>query len=270
MGGVAAESEGEGPFTGGVFDREVGSPYERPPEARYEPKVARRFDGDERSNEVIILFDTDDEVALTEALAADSAPESRKAGEEALVQAVRDDNRETQAFFAGALDAFHAIAAGRLDAHTRAGLGREGPRERLERYIVLRYATIEEAEQTAGTMRERRGIEYAALNGRVRMLAAPNDPYFAVSPQGPTHYQWGMHAMNFPNAWDVTMGHGYVAALDLGVEDQQAPPDIAGGSGMIGNYRPQFSVEMPNAYTYPSADGTSPMCRPSNSPIEAQ
>lgn len=57
--------------------------------------------------------------------------------------------------------------------------------------------------------------------------------------------------MKFPQAWDVSKGHGYVAAIDGGVRastvEEVAPLDLAGTATVVGNYRSQFSMRTSNA-----------------------
>ena len=84
--------------------------------------------------------------------------------------------------------------------------------------------------------------------------AAPNDPYFASSSLGTPYFQWGMHSMRFPAAWDVTPGHAYIGVIDGGVmtgtesgnnadiDFSIPPPDVNGTTAGTGNFRKHFSL----------------------------
>ncbi|MDP9139858.1 MAG: S8 family serine peptidase [Pseudomonadota bacterium] len=89
---------------------------------------------------------------------------------------------------------------------------------------------------------------------------APNDPYFPIAGT-PPEFQWGLRAMQFETAWDKARGHGYVAVIDGGLDNDGAPPLDLGGLPATyqnlpyGNYRAQFLVS-PSAPVYNSIHGT--------------
>ena len=111
------------------------------------------------------------------------------------------------------------------------------PDELLHRYLVLRYPSVEAAKAAVGYLGKRPGVVSAGIDWKLEFLWAPNDPYFPINAVSAGRYQWGMHAMNFPSAWDRTKGHGYVAAIDGGLPNNQPHADL------VANYRSQFSFE---------------------------
>lgn len=79
-----------------------------------------------------------------------------------------------------------------------------------------------------------------ANNHRIGFSWTPNDNYFGipVNVTSAGKYQWGMRAMNFPAAWDITLGNAYVGAVDSGLLNGVAPYDLAA------NFRTQFSTDV--------------------------
>lgn len=142
----------------------------------------------------------------------------------------------TEAFFAKPDKAHYLIRPGdRLDAEARAIRGENDPRVKLDRYIILSYPTVDAAVAAAKQLNQLKGVLLAGVDKRLEYSAAPNDPYFPINASGAGRYQWGMHAMNFPLAWDRSTGYGYVGAVDGGLLNNVPPGDLAA------NYRPQFS-----------------------------
>ncbi|MGK3961819.1 S8 family serine peptidase [Sorangium sp. So ce118] len=87
------------------------------------------------------------------------------------------------------------------------------PRERLERYFVVRYDSIERARTAAGRITKDAAFAYVSNNIVATMSSSPNDAYFSVAGV-PAHYQWGARVMTLPAAWDITSGQSFIGILD--------------------------------------------------------
>jgi serine protease len=65
--------------------------------------------------------------------------------------------------------------------------------------------------------------------------SAPNDPLFPM--------QWGLPSLHLPDAWERTLGHGYVGVVDTGIDTTH--PDLrafdGAGNYLGGNFRQQLS-----------------------------
>lgn len=100
-----------------------------------------------------------------------------------------------------------------LDAVTRLGTGA----------TLVGGATPEQARQVADTLAARADVAYAEPDVRLRVSAAPDDPYYA-------DYQWDLssatYGINVRPAWARSQGAGVtVAVVDTGIV---AHPDLAG------------------------------------------
>lgn len=232
----------EGPFDTGVFSRR--QPGEQALRA-YRDSIQKQrpapvaavgqylADSTGTSNELIVLLDEGD--VNVRAMLPRFARDGLRS-EDVLVQGVRGGDRDIKTAFGQPIDARHLIADGRLDDAGRRLLKRDDPRLRLQRYVVLRYSSVGAALQARSALIKKLGPASVGGNPRFQWSSAPNDPYFAIKPgaTNPAQYQWGLHAMSFPAAWDKTPGHGYVAAIDTGIPTN-TPSDL------MANYRPQFS-----------------------------
>lgn len=232
----------EGPFNNGVFSRRQPSEqalrtYRDSVEKQRPAPVAAvgqyLADSTGTSNELIVLLDEND-VNVRSMLPRFARDGLRS--EDVLVQGVRGGDRDVKTAFLQPIDARYLIADGRLDDAGRRLLKRDDPRLRLQRYVVLRYPSVGAAIQARSVLIKTLGPASVGGNPRFQWSWAPNDPYFAIKPAAtnPAQYQWGLHAMSFPTAWDKTPGHGYIAAIDTGIPTN-TPADL------VGNYRPQFS-----------------------------
>ena len=103
--------------------------------------------------------------------------------------------------------------------------------------MILSYSSVAEALRAEEELRDKPGVLHVEMDRAMKFSWAPNDPYFAINSTSAGYYQWGMHAMSFPDAWDVTKGHGHVGILDSGLPTSYSltPADI------WPNYRAQFS-----------------------------
>lgn len=109
----------------------------------------------------------------------------------------------------------------------------------LNRYIILTYSSVSHALSAYEVLKNRPDISSVEVDKKFDFLWSPNDSYFPVSSLGVARYQWGLHSMNFPSAWDISRGHGYVGVLDAEIRlSNRKPvhPDLKR------NYREQFST----------------------------
>ncbi|GMU46483.1 MAG: hypothetical protein AMXMBFR26_12650 [Porticoccaceae bacterium] len=226
----------EGPYLEGVFAREAGPPLILPVKMpEYEP--APLFDAEGNSNSVIVLLDFD-HPTFDPVLSGKAEPGDQLAAEQAMLEAINAREQATEMLFSNPEQARYLISSeDRLGPESRTLLSADNPEELLHRYLVLRYRSVDEAKTAAGQLGKQPGVVSAGIDRKLDFLWAPNDPYFPVNSMSASRYQWGMHAMNFPLAWDRTKGHGYVAAIDGGQPNNQPHADLAS------NYRPQFSFE---------------------------
>lgn len=167
----------------------------------------------------------------------------------------------------GELDAGAPIAADfAFPAADRQGLAASqgddrggGPAERLLRYVVLTYAAGTDLERIRDELSRNPNVAWVDINRVVEFSASPNDPLFPLA-AAPAAYQWGLHSLKLPEAWDYNKGHAYVGVIDSGIDTQH--PDLrtynfdgAGNLQSIGAYRRQFAQD----YGYPGDNcGVSP------------
>jgi hypothetical protein len=69
------------------------------------------------------------------------------------------------------------------------------------------------------------------------LAITPTDPLIQEQ-EDKREYQWGLHTMNFPEAWDYVRGHAYIAMLDTGIN--MSHPDLQA------NFRPHLSYDFYN------------------------
>ena len=96
------------------------------------------------------------------------------------------------------------------------------PRAQLERGVVLTYPSSDDRDRALESLLSDPNVESATPveNGEISSTS-PNDPLFADS-GNPLTYQWGMHAVNLPGAWDRIKGHAYLGLPDIGIEARGA------------------------------------------------
>ena len=131
----------------------------------------------------------------------------------------------------------------------------DGPRARLERYVVVEYPATADLDAAMKALAKNPHVLHVEKNFHFSFSVSPNDPLF---PQ-----QWGPPMLNLPNAWNRAKGHAFVGFVDVGVEtehpDLRAFPThlertITGDDGLLktvcgygngsfegGNFRPHLS-----------------------------
>lgn len=236
----------EAPFVGGVFDREVGEPMEPiGQELPDRPDVILDENSDD-TNQLIVLLNLDDPDVTRAITGNPNVFENRAAAEEAVVEALNRGQDGARVFFSNATQGWHLIGQDRLDTEAREFLDDEDPNELIQQYIVLNYASIDEARAALSELWLRRGVRHVEMNLAMEFSWSPNDPYFPINSAGAGRYQWGLHTMRFPAAWDITRGHGHVGVIDGGLPST-IPADLQQ------NYRPQFSFvvnSVPTVFEY--------------------
>ena len=140
----------------------------------------------------------------------------------ALLDAVnRQSNALVRASLGQPLGARFLIEDYRMSERERADAPADGPALALQRYLVLRYSTVDTARTALAGLSRHPDIANAALDQTMTQSTGwtwtgADDPY--MTPQSdPATYQWGMHRMNFPAAWTLTPGNAYLGASDGGV-----------------------------------------------------
>lgn len=182
------------------------------------------------SNEVIVRLNHDnpDRLALLVPGLAKNA--ATPAVERAFQRAVLARSKEVDYASGGPIHVRYMIAIDRMSDEDRAAaavLSPEAkaagfsydPRERLDRYMVLRYGSVELAQLAQTRMQKDGAFSFVGNNsgGAVMSSPPPNDAYFSYPSSGnAAHYQWGLHQMGFPAAWDKTRGQSYVGVFDAG------------------------------------------------------
>jgi subtilisin family serine protease len=107
-------------------------------------------------------------------------------------------------------------------------------REKLDEYVVLEYKNSQALDAAKKSLENDPNVIWVGENEYFRPHAAPADPLFPVVPQV-MGYQWGLHAMRMPQAWDYAEGHAYVAIVDSGIE--------VGHADLQQNFRQVFSYD---------------------------
>lgn len=190
------------------------------------------FDESGDSNELILMPDYADGSFIRRAVPSVVKGTSMRP-EEVLLHAVNINDPVTQSVLEYPTGgARYLIETNRLSESQRRTLRNDDSLERLQRYIILSYGSVVAAQQAKRMLSNLPGIAYISINQASELSFSPNDPYFQVNSQPPL-YQWGMHAMSLPSAWDKTKGHGYVGIIDS-ASSNTAHADLS-------NIRPQLS-----------------------------
>ncbi len=248
----SAQADGD-PAKGGAFARPIPTAAEleayqlamsRPSSSS--PAIGELYvDSSGNTNEVLLLADGANPALKAMLPTLNDAPMWNSSAEDALVRGVRAADMRVLSAFGNPIDARYMIEQARLEAAIRDRLDVDDPLETLHRYVVLRYASVASAGSALGRLQSRLGSAMALMNLAMEFSWAPNDPYFAIKPAATNAalYQWGLHAMKFPAAWDTARGHGYVAVVDGGIAIDSTPAttdDIFPNVDLRENLRLQF------------------------------
>ncbi len=203
------------------------------------------------TNELVVLLNYSNTAAIQKILPAQgnaeaTAATSKPTGlERAFVAAVQSKDQKTTAAVQGAAHARFVLWTERMSDEDRVrGAEMNAPRELLERYIVLRYPSLGAAQAAQKQFERDKSLLATAKNNREAVTSwLPNDSYFSP-PFGNTtlqsQYQWGMHAMNFPFAWDKVRGHAQVGILEVELPGTFVGSTLVPHTDILKNYRPQF------------------------------
>lgn len=217
----------KGPYHQRRFARVLGQPYSAPPaEASQSLPAPLMVDpkGSGETNELIVLLNYDKASKLPGFAKLARQGSSPAAIERAVVDAVVKHLPEASQVFAGATHARSLISTGRLSDDERVrGAAAGSARERLERYLVLSYPSVAQA-QAAKRHLEKTAAFLSVSHNWVATTSFwfPNDPYFGADfVVGPSEYpkgysQWGLYAMRFLQAWGTTRGHAQIGLLEPG------------------------------------------------------
>ena len=256
LGGGAAVAQKQddlaekGPYSQRAFARKIG-PAVRPvvPEVMPAPSVELQVDKQTgETNELVVLLNYANTTNIQKTLPAqaDTAATGKPTGlERAVVAAVQSQDRNTTAAAQGAKHARFVLWTERMSDVDRArGAELNAPRELLERYIVLRYPTVGAARAAQLQLSKDKSVFQTAQNNRQGTTSwMPNDPYFSP-PSGSNppqaQYQWGLHAMNFPAAWDKVRGHAQIGIMEPGYPGTYGGGTITINLDVVKNYRSQF------------------------------
>ena len=223
------------------------------------PAVALQVDKKTgETNELVVLLNYANTANIQKLLPAQANATANEATskptglERAFVAAVQSKDQKTNAALQGAAHARFMLWTERMSDEDRArGAELKAPREMLERYIVLRYPSVGAAQAAHKQLERDTSVIAVVQNNRTGVQSwAPNDPYFASPiPLGPpsvtyqiaqTQYQWGLHAMNFPAAWDKVRGQAQIGLIENGYPGTYNGNDIATHPDLIANYRKHF------------------------------
>lgn len=218
------------------------------------------------SEELIILLNHKNKnriSAWTEILShARSVPET----ERLIIAGISSKNNSLMSVLVGPLRARYAIESNRASDADRERAAKvfdsdpktaviHYPRELLERFIVLQYSSVAEARRAQKILEKESGLASVENNRRAGLFSAgASDPYFPIDSPA-SRYQWGLHRMNFPGAWDITRGAGsYIAVLDAEWPGMTALGEINIHPDLAENFRRHMIVAVPYG-TIPLASG---------------
>lgn len=106
----------------------------------------------------------------------------------------------------------------------------DSPRSRISRTAILEYNSEAAMNAALQELHSNPLVESASVDRKIiELQAIPNDPYSANT----LTRQWGIYALNLPNAWDLTQGHASLGSIDNAV--------VAGHPDLIQNFRPHLS-----------------------------
>lgn len=217
------------------------------------PAIPGTFISDPKTgetNELIILLNYDSYDRLSTLIPGLARASAAPIVERGFLEVVNSAQSNAAIAFGHPTNTRQLMATGRMNDAERAkqvkllladGKGGVGPnpREQLERYLILRYESIALAKAQMARLNVDAAVSYSVNNGTVTVSSTPSDPYFSNNGV-PAQYQWGMHAMNFPTAWDSTRGQAYVGVLDLAWPGTVVGSVFTAHSDLQASFRPQM------------------------------
>jgi len=118
-------------------------------------------------------------------------------------------------------------------------------RRLLENYVVLTYANEARAHEAQIALSRDPRVVSVQRTRHYWYSVVPNDTFFApdTTQTFEGDFQWGMQALNFPDAWSLERGHAYLAAIDSGVPCAAIEANCSSTNhpDLLQNFRPQFS-----------------------------
>ena len=226
-------------YVGGVFSRPVGPAIQPPQTSRFRPALPLLFDAQGKANQIMVLLDFADPTFVGRAIPADGMegvqPADQITREEAVLNSLNRSSGALRAQFGNPLYSDYLLWETRQSVATRARARADSPSERLERYLLLTYDSVEAATAALKVLLTTRGVLAVEQDQKLKFTSVPyNDPYaqWQGNSAVAATYQWGHYAMNFINAsgqgaHDVHQGHGYVATLDgLGANSTSLAGDL--------------------------------------------
>jgi subtilisin family serine protease len=111
---------------------------------------------------------------------------------------------------------------------------KKSAREKLEEYVILKYPNREALEAAKAAFENDPNVIWVGENSLFTLNAMPADPLVPQAAED-MDYQWGLHALKLPEAWDYIQGHAFVGVVDSGIET--AHPELQQ------NFRPHLSYD---------------------------
>lgn len=211
------------------------------------------------TNELIVLLNYDNHDRLTAIAPGHSKTDSAALTERVFLDAINSKSGNAVIAFGNPVNGRNLINVDRMSDAERAkqvkiqvddvkkGV-KPNPREQMERYMVLRYDSPEQARAQLNLLQKDPAVAYATMNSTVVASYTPNDPYFSNNGNR-AQYQWGLFHMNFPGAWDTTRGQAYVGVLDPGwpgsFDSSGTPASFVVHPDLLGNFRQHMTIGSP-------------------------
>ena len=234
------------------------------PQLPAQPSVSFQAEKDGKSNELIVLLEYGQTARLQTLLGTAGKSEATATPASLERTVLTSINSKTSPQLTSALQApAHArylLNVERMSDEARArGAKVNAPRERLERFMVLRYSSVAEAQRALAAIKSEPAFASVTHNDAGAVTSwTPNDPYFAGAGLPISQYQWGLHAMNFPAAWDKARGQAQIGLIEsgyLGAYESSPSKKIIPHVELIKNTRLHFTYgEVFSDVTYDSTE----------------
>jgi hypothetical protein len=246
---AAADIRRNGPYSQRRFSRKAGEPAPVSTTAPA-PSIPGRLIVDastRESNELVILLSYDDPARLARMIPGLAPGAAAPEVERRFVEAVLARSPAASHALAEPVHIRYVIQADRMSdadrlarvrptAEGSAGAVAPDLRERLERYMVVRYESVQAARAAAEKIGKTADFAYVSNNRAGELSSAPNDAYFSVTGT-PAHYEWGVHMMGFPAAWDITSGQSYIGVMDADWPGQAVGTSLTVHPDLQSNFR---------------------------------